>query len=369
MVTAIDMRLATNPVSQGLGFSCQEWLHLAKDAPEHQFIFIVYDEQAAAAIEALPNLRVVAAGKPQLWQWWYQFRLYRLLRRYNVSLFVGASGYAAPAGKTALCLILNDHISPHHPVLYPAAQQRSMHKKMPSLLQTAAVVITTSAHTLQAVQAQYPAAANKLTLVQPQVSPAFVPKDWEQREQVKAEQTAGKEYFVAAGPAVAEDWLQLLKAFSLFKKRQKSNLQLLLTGPAATPDSPLAASLQTYKYRQDVQLLGILPEAAFARLLGAAYALVQPGRYDGYLHTVSQALHCCVPVIVPDSGVLPGLCGAAGLYFPPGNLEQLAAQLMLVYKNEDLRNQLIVAAPQVLSNATPGLLWQTLVTAAGSKRN
>ena len=48
------------------------------------------------------------------------------------------------------------------------------------------------------------------------------------------------------------DLLNLLKAFSVFKKRQKSNWKLVLTGNLRQYDKKFLEDLRTYKYRDDV---------------------------------------------------------------------------------------------------------------------
>lgn len=65
------------------------------------------------------------------------------------------------------------------------------------------------------------------------VRPAFQPLPWEEKIKVKEQYTAGTEYFLYAGSfRPGKNLVNLLKAFSLFKKRQQSNWKLVLAGVA-----------------------------------------------------------------------------------------------------------------------------------------
>jgi glycosyltransferase involved in cell wall biosynthesis len=97
----------------------------------------------------------------------------------------------------------------------------------------------------------------------------------EEKEQVKAIYTEGKEYFLFTGNIYPEDQLLvLLKAFSQFKKWQLSNMKLVLAGATNKKTARLKEKLATYKYREDVVILENPSPELITNLLQAAYAPV-----------------------------------------------------------------------------------------------
>ena len=72
------------------------------------------------------------------------------------------------------------------------------------------------------------------------------PISFEKREKVKEEYADGNEFFLHAGN-INEDknLMNLLKAFSAFKKRQRSNMQLLIIGKSGNNATKFKNSLRS----------------------------------------------------------------------------------------------------------------------------
>jgi len=167
------------------------------------------------------------------------------------------------------------------------------------------------------------------------VSPApdekMAPLPMEARERVKGRVADGKEYFytdIAGAPLPGV--INLLKAFSLFKKRQLSNMKLVLAGEG---DPGIAEKLDSYKYRQDVCLVPGVEED----VMGGAYAVISLERRGGLGIDVLNAWKARVPVITS------GASGAV-LRVPAGDPASMADGLKSLYKDETLRNGLIEKA-------------------------
>lgn len=164
----------------------------------------------------------------------------------------------------------------------------------------------------------------------------------EGKQGIKEQYAEGKEYFLVdvAGATDAQR-VDLLKAFSLFKKRQLSNMQLVLCGGHSGPGHDFSSRLESYKYRRDVHRVEELPEAERMRLLGAAYGFVFLFPGDSLGIPVMDAWRAGVPVITAAAGYLPEMAGEGVLYARPGDPASLAGQLMSLYKDERLRGDLI----------------------------
>src|SRR5436853_7836020 len=99
--------------------------------------------------------------------------------------------------------------------------------------------------------------------------------------------------------------------------------------------------LKTYKYREDVVLPGYIDEQEVVHLVGSAYSLVYPCLFEGFGVQVLEAMQCDVPVITSANSAMQEIAKDAALFADPGNHEDISEQMMRLYKDEDLRKELI----------------------------
>jgi hypothetical protein len=138
--------------------------------------------------------------------------------------------------------------------------------------------------------------------------------------------------------------MNLLKAFSLFKKRQLSNMRLVLAGAGAID------KLDSYKYREDICLFS----GEAKGLMEAAYAVIHSPRRNDPGIAVLNAWRARAPVIMLEEGKegtkgtagAKALAGAAAapeavLRVRADDTAGLAEALKSLYRNEGIRNELI----------------------------
>jgi hypothetical protein len=163
-----------------------------------------------------------------------------------------------------------------------------------------------------------------------------------EKEKIKAEHTEGKEYFLADLTGCGqEEAVNLLKAFSQFKKRQRSQMRLVLGGRMEAGEG-MVDLLKTYKYRQDVGWSGEAQHVDWpaGAMAGAAYAVLLPREGNSLGATLLNMWKAGVPVIAAVGGMFEEMAQGAVLGVTPGDPVALAAQLMRIYKEEDLRQEL-----------------------------
>jgi glycosyltransferase involved in cell wall biosynthesis len=181
--------------------------------------------------------------------------------------------------------------------------------------------------------------------------PQYRPLTAQEKEKIRAQHTEGKEYFLAlASPAGQEDLNGLLKAFSLFKKRQRSNIRLLIAPDIFSRDpGVLPHQLDHYKYRSEITIFsdpknpkapGNEENEEMAGLMGAAYAFISLSGKEGKGLPVLNAWQAGTPVVLTE-GQLVAMAGEAAAYGPANDPPALAVQLMALYTNEPLRDGLI----------------------------
>src|ERR1035437_3170042 len=103
-------------------------------------------------------------------------------------------------------------------------------------LKKAQVIVTGSEFSKKEIIENYKIDKNKIDAVYKGVDEIFQPIIFEEKEKIKEQYADGNEYFFTCLPAGRftgtikreNNLLNLLKAFSVFKKMQKSNMQLLI---------------------------------------------------------------------------------------------------------------------------------------------
>ena len=236
---------------------------------------------------------------------------------------------------------------------------------MPLFVNKATTIVAASDHLAKEILQRFPVNEEKITAIPLVPSEQFKSMDWKEKEIIKEKYASGKEYFLFSGEIHQRSRLiNLLKAFTFFKTRQKSNMQLIITAPAVSSDDAFMQNFNTYKYRKEVSILFDLAQTDLAKITAAAYAFVYPVVGDGTAIFPLQAMQCKVPVISTTDGALYTIAGDAALYANPDNFEDLANKMMLVFKDELARSELISSAGKMIeqnSSDNTNALWEKLI--------
>lgn len=117
-----------------------------------------------------------------------------------------------------------------------------------------------------------------------------------------------------------------------------SNLQLVLAGPLSWPAHEFEQKLATYRYRSDVIVLKDVDDTIQSKLLGAAYACVNPSVHEGFSSFQLKALTSGIPIITSSKHNEPDAKAVLRTGNDPG---EFADQMKLLYKDELLRSALV----------------------------
>ncbi len=373
MVIAVNTRFLLTGYLEGYGYFIYEsFKRIAKNNPQHQFIFIFdrpYNEQFVFE----PNITPVIAGPPArhplLWKLWYDIKVPAILRKVKADVFVSCDGFCSLHTKVPQCLVVHDLSFLHFPSFIRKSHLLYYRRNTPKFLAKASRVATVSEFSKKDIEDTYKVAAGKTDVVYSASKEIFQPVSAAVKSEVKEKYTAGKEYFIYTGAIhPRKNLMNLLKAFSLFKKRQQTGMKLVLAGRLAWKYESFTKSLETYKYRNDVVLTGYIDEAELARLTGAAYAMVYPSLFEGFGVPVLEAMQCGVPVITSSDTSMQEIAKEAALYATPGDINEIAEKMMLIYKDENLKKQLTekgkIVAEQYSWDKTAELLWDSILKAS-----
>ena len=374
MRIAVNTRFLLNAYLEGYGYFIYETLkRITAHHPEHEFIFI-FDRPYDRRFIFSSNVTAVVTGPPArhplLWKLWYDVKVPGILKKHKADVFLSLDGFCSLATQVPQCIVIHDLSFIHYPKFIPASHLYFLKRYTPRFLAKAGRIATVSAFSKNDIQKHYSVDPYKIDIVYSAAKNIFKPVSQETREQVKKKYSNGHEYFLYTGAIhPRKNLLTLLKAFSVLKKKQKSNIRLILAGRMAWKNESFIEALKTYKYRDDVLVTGYLPEQELVNLTGSAYALVYPSLWEGFGVPVLEAMRCEVPVITSRNSAMQEIAGDAALYADPDSFHDLAEQMMLLYKDERIREELIQKGRSVEASftwdRTANLLWETLMKALG----
>ncbi len=304
-------------------------LPLVKAHPEYLCLFIANEQQQTFL--AHQHLAFIATVPSNIYlkKLWLQWRLPLILKKHPTAIFINTNYNASITTSIPQCLLL-----PNITALSVFSK-----RKTGILLSNAALIISFSQYLKAAISEQFGVPHQKVLVCHPAAKDIFLPASHEQIEAYQQKYTEGKAYFLYVGPINAS-LINLLKAFSFFKKRQQSNMQFLLVSRDEQQGNAWVKKLASYKYKTDLQLIWNVQETALAEITAGAYALVQAVETAVYTPAI-QAMQCGVPVIADNNALLQEICGEAALYTDALVFENIADKMMLLFKAEDKRNHFI----------------------------
>ena len=332
----------------GITFLRKTFAWLINNFPQHQFIFIG-EEHSLAWLPDTANVHKSKGGKglisPLLNSWWLYYRLPALLQKYKADILVNANGVSCVRTTIPQILFLYepDILKFHsHKKHAPATlvRKKRARNNLAAYIQKARAIVVTSAFAKKELTRLFSTPEEKIIVTGFPANEHYQYHSPTEKEDVKAQYSNGKEYFLYQGLiSTDQNIINLLKGFSLFKKRQQTNMQLLLAGKIDWPANGFEEKLSAYKYRSDVQLISVSGVDEMAKLTGSAYALINPAAKPGFSIVQLHAICSAVPVITTSAEAEPG--GDAVLVADGEDPVTIANQMMLLYKDEILRSELI----------------------------
>lgn len=345
MNIAVDAtQLESTEVPEFKDFTPEVFKRLTAQFPHHRFIFFTNnanikttflgDNISFATISPRPSNLV-------LYKLWYDVKLAFALKKHKADVFVGTYGLGSLTTSVPQILVVTNLPAPQKKSFFPADSYGFYKRFTSKFIKKASAIITLSEFVRGVLMKKYDLQKHVITTSGCGVSALYKPINFSAREKIKQQLADGYEYFIAVNSQDQENVLQLLKAFSIFKKWQRSNMKLIIAGKFNAATEKELQKLPSYKHRDDVIIKRDLPEAEMPEIVAAAYAMIFLSPYEGFATPVLQALKSHVPVITADSSSMPGIAGTAALYADTSKPADIAEQMKKIYKDEQLRTTLI----------------------------
>ena len=317
---------------------------LDETAKEKEYIIKDYDHvvNARESIKeenVLLHIVIPARSNFSL-KYWYGYKLSRILKKYSIDVCVGLYGVCTSSNIRQVLIIPDVILFKPHKGMF--LWQQFAVSRMKESIQAASEIFTYSNSAAKSISAFDVNAAQKIKVLPYAAPEIFAPMEWHNKLYVKSRYAQNKEYFIGILPDNDEDiFVELLKAFSKFKKWQQSGMNLVLLPKDESFANTLYKRLDTYKYRNDVNLVNDADRKDTADLVAGAYALLHPTQVDADLWPVIVALQCNTPIIAYETESIKEYAGNAGLFVPAKEFESMGDELNQIYKDENLKNKII----------------------------
>jgi glycosyltransferase involved in cell wall biosynthesis len=319
------------------------FLKFAASYPKEKLVFI-FDSENINFSFPQNIIPVVLKRKPDSEfhkRIWYNIKIPAILKKYKANIFISQKAISMRT-KVPQILISPDLRYIYQPSILKKKDIRSLQKNTTRFLNKADQIVVTSHFFEKEIIERFRINEEKIKVIYPEIGNRFKGINFEEKESVKEKYAEGNEYFIYNGIVSTEQNLvNLLKAFSFFKKRQKSKMQLVITGKRGAKYEEFVRSLQSYRFRNDVKIIEEVMQNENEKILASAYAMVYVPFYESEGDSVIEAMKCESPLIVSDAGFLKEYCSDAALYVDPNNYKDIAEKMMQIFKDEKLRKELI----------------------------
>jgi glycosyltransferase involved in cell wall biosynthesis len=346
MKIAINARFSGQSIMEGYGRFTNGLVSAMVSAQPGDDFVMMYDRQPEISVIRGSNvderIKGPAARHPLLWKLWYDVSMSAMASKSRADVIFSPDGFCSLHSSIPQVLAIHDLAYLHFPAGISSLYRWYYRHYTPLFIRKAKHIVTVSEFSMQDIIHHYPQAKGKISVVHNAADKGFHPLDWKVKEQVKEKYAGGSEYFLYAGSIhPRKNLLNLLKGFSWFKKRQRSNMKLILAGRLAWGADEFIRQMQTYKYRDEVILAGYVTDKEMQQLSGAAYAMVYPSHWEGFGLPVLEAMQSGVPVITSSNSSMPEICGDAAMYCEPGDSEAWGKAMGHLFKDENFRRELV----------------------------
>lgn len=330
-------------------FIVETFFLLVEQHPEHRFI-IITDQKPSVQFSFYPNIETIFV-KPLLKnallrKIWWDIKLPRVLKKVKADLFISFHNTCSLTATIPQFMVIQDlekigegHIKKAQLLLLP---NKLMKKELVE---------------------RFEIGIEKIAVIYPSANKMCEPINEQEKEGMKNKYNEGKEFFLFNSIFPGQkDFIDLLKSFSHFKKRQQSSFKLLVI---ASANSFFEKSLEGYKYRSDVRIIDIKDKSEEALIIASAYAAVLPFNTNEDMEAALNAARSGVPVIAVKNSIVSEVFGEAALYSETETTKDIGEKMMQVYTDENYRARLIEKGKQVAgaytSEKAAELLWQSII--------
>ena len=336
----------------------------------NEFLILANSVYAAKNLSE-KNIKVLVS-KPGILSggWIERTKIAGALKENKVDVFLACANNLYPALSIPQVWVISDLAFLHNPNDYTKKEARRIGSKFEKNVSLAKRIIVPSAAMRDELLEKFEGRvqASNVAVVPPAPGELFQPLPWYEREYTKDKYAGGKDYFVFKGPVhPGRNLFTLLKAFAQFKKWQQTNMKLVILGEWSDNSSDLALQMESFRFKDDVAILENESLEDEAKIIGAAYALVDPSIYAPFGQSLLEPMKAETPVLCSNLPAFREAAADAAGYFDAERIESLSDEMKHIYKDETWRADLIekgkLRCREWEPDAMADLFWQQIIEA------
>ena len=369
MRIAVNTRLLLKGKLEGIGWFTLETLkRITLNHPEHEFIFIFdrpYDKEFIFAENVTPVVIGPPARHPFLFYLWFDFQIPRILKKYDVNLFLSPDGYLSQRTDVPQLAVIHDINFVHRPDDLPWMAARYYNFFFPKFARIAKRIATVSFYSKEDITRSFKVDYDKIDVVYDGINQVFEPISEDEKTFIRGNITEGAEYFLFVGALhPRKNVCGLLKAFDAFKSTTSNTMKLVIVGGEMHKTGPIFDTFENMRFKNDVVFTGRVSTNELHDIFGAAYALVFVPFFEGFGIPIVEAMSAGVPVICSNTTSIPEVGGNAVIYADPVKIDQIADAMLKITEDDVLRKELIekgfVQKEKFSWDETARLLWMSV---------
>ncbi len=340
MLIAVNTRFLIKDKLEGIGWFTHETMkRLTRQHPEHQFLFLFdreWDDRFIFSDNIIPVKVWPPARHPYLWQFWFDYSLPKVFKKYKPDVFISTDGFLSLKTNVPTLLVIHDLGFEHYPEHTPAVVSKYYRKFTPAYTNHAARIITVSQFSKNDIVKRYHVNPNKIDVVYNGANELYVPLCEEDKFITRQNFTNGSDYFLYVGSIhPRKNVKNLLLAYEAVRKEGNSNHKLVIAGRMAWKTDETKELYEQMTYKDDVIFTGHLQMTDLTKIVASADALIYPSLFEGFGIPAVEARYCGVPVISSNRASLPEVAGADAIYFDPENVEELKQAITKFIGNKE----------------------------------
>jgi glycosyltransferase involved in cell wall biosynthesis len=312
--------------------------------------FTLFSSEPAAAGRAFPHApnmrpRMFGVGNRRMTIVWQRLRVplpaELLLGRADV--VHGPDFVLPPVLRARRVVTIHDLAFITHPECAVPSLVRYLKTAVPRSVRAADRVIAVSQRTADDLMQHFGTPREKISVIHLGISPGFTPqRDPEAVARVRARYGLAQRSVLAVGTIEPrKNYERLIAAFAEASRVPGGPRMLVIAGRKGWLFEGTFAAVDRYHVADAVRFLDFVPDEDLLPLYQSAEMLAMPSIYEGFGIPAVEAMAAGIPVVTSTGGSLPEIVGDAALTVAPDDVGALAAAILRLLTDAELRASLV----------------------------
>lgn len=250
--------------------------------------------------------------------------------------------FAPPVRICPTILTIHDLSFERYPEFFPVAMALRMRLLMPFQARRASHIIAVSEATRRDIIELYGVASERVSVVHNGVAQGFAaPVDPELAHRVLARFGIERPFIVCVGNlCTRKNQRAVVRVFGRLLDRHAIEHDLVLIGQTTESARDIMVEIEGLKRKGRVHVTGFVGSDELRALYAGATASVYVSLYEGFGLPVVESMACGTPVLTSSVSCMAEIAGDAALLVDPRDDEALAAGLLRLVEDSELRCRL-----------------------------